>query len=361
MEETQQQGVDGTGEEIKNSLNSFRPSLLKRIIFEGGARVTKEAQDAQLSREAAAIMGAFSDQVSLPGAAQAGGGVVAGMGDPMELPPALAGADRKQMRPFTHHFLARAFLRIFILSLAMYLASRTVGSQFFQEVLLDKIDTTGMFKTADEDAGFSFKDKYKAIIVVIAFFIGLTVVYNWILSWVPYLLLYLYYSAVTRPGEKVKDLAQLSFKYIFDQFIAKEINGDMKFYMSIQSYAIWGLLIFFIIYAFFARSFIMTMKYPDYNMGNGDGEVPWPRKFLMHHMVVVVFAIMFMVGLFVFHFGPRDIQMIAYTAMIVCLYSLVLCQLVLYNLKKSPFFIDLIIILVLLFIVLFNYYVLLYR
>lgn len=365
MEEvqTQQQGVESGGESggaktaglMDKMRTAFKPSLLTRIIMEGGG-IAKQGRDIDLAKDAAAIMG-----VGAWTGVQEGGAASPDIPEgAFQLPEAFKNADRKTMAPFTDNFFARAMLRIFILTVSMYLAARIMGSTYFQENIIDKIDSSGMFNNPDADAGFSFKDKYKILLVVMGMFVALTIVINWALSWLPYIMFYIYFRIITKPGEKVKELAQISFQYIFDEFIAKEMNGNMKFYLSIQSYAIWGLLIFFVVYAFFVESFVMTMLYPMTNEKEEAGELPWVRKFLIHHMMVVIFAILFMVGLFVIHFAPQDIIGIVYTIFFICVYSLLLCTLVLLEVRRKPLAVRLILFVALFVLVVANFRLLLY-
>lgn len=299
---------------------NFKPSLLTRIIFEGGAPRSKPSP-----HKLAGYAGFVTPIIQAGGAALTGGADVK-LDEVVNIPS------------FTDHFLARAFIKLFILTLSMYIAIILVVNTGLSKKLFPSVDLEENYDESDIPPSDVFKMKYKKIFMTLLMFVLFTAILNTLIDYIPLLCLYFHFKINKKLLDNTWWLAEESYNNIFNKFISKQGNGNMQFYDSIQRYGLFGVFIFFCIYFFFVKSFIQDMTYAQYT-SSIDDELKTEKKFLLHHMLIIVFFILVALGLFAMNFEHRDPLMVIYTLIIVALYSLILCFLVSFELKKKKKFV----------------------
>lgn len=297
---------------------NFKPSLLTRIIFEGGARNINKSTN-NLTDYYGLVTP--TPKTIIQGGTQQGGADV-NLDEVINIPS------------FTDNFLARGFLKLFILTLSMYIAIILVVNTGLSKKLFPSVDLEDQYDNSDISPSDDFKNKYKKIFMILLMFVLFTTIINAIIEYTPLIVLFIYFKL----NQKILDdpwwLAEESYNNIFNKFISKQANGNMKFYDSLQRYAIFGIFIIFCVYFFFVKSFIQDMTYSQYT-SSADTEHKTEKKFLLHHMLIVVFFMLVGLGMFSFHFEHRDPLMVIYTLIIIALYSLILCFIISYELKRN--------------------------
>lgn len=288
---------------LKNIKDNFKPSLLTRVLLNGGTAKK------------------FSDHIMQGGAEDAKYFVK------YEINPEL------ELGDFIDQWMARALVKIFIFTIALYLAFQTVGSQGIRGRLFKNVN---MDPSTDSDASpeDDFKDKYKKLMLLTFILILFATVYDFILGKIPYLFIYAYFSYNKKIGDDVVFLTNTTYDLVFNKFPSKQGFGDLKFYDSIQRYATVGVFIYFLVYFFLVKSFISTMRYPVYT-GAEETEYPTEKKFLIFYTLTVMSILLFMVGMFTMHFTYKDIITVSYMILIVALYALFVNFLYSYQLKKE--------------------------
>ena len=288
---------------LKNIKDNFKPSLLTRVLLNGGTAKK------------------FTDHIMQGGAEDAKYFVK------YEINPEL------ELGDFIDQWMARVLVKIFIFTIALYLAFQTVGSQGIMGRLFKNVN---MDPSTDSDASpeDDFKDKYKKLMLLTFILIVFTTVYDFILGKIPYLFIYGYFKYNKKVGDDVVFLTNTTYDLIFNKFPSKQGFGDLKFYDSMQRYATVGVFVYFMVYFFLVKSFISTMRYPIYT-GAQETEYPTEKKFLIFYTLTVMSVLLFMVGMFTMHFTYKDIITVAYMILIVALYALFVNFLYSYQLKKE--------------------------
>lgn len=290
---------------LRNLRLNFKPSLLTRIILDGGAKPQTGG-----------------GKIMRGGAEDAKHFVTYGINPELEL------------HDFVDEWMSRALIKLFILTLSMYFAYLTVGSGFIRRKLFDNVNMDPSTEYA-QPSGDDFKDKYKKIVIYILIFVLFTAYYSFIIEQLPYPLIYMYYSYNKRIGDNVQFLAVQTYHFFFNKFPCKQGMGNMDFFNSMERYALFGILLYFIVYFFLVKSFINTMRYPKYDLNRTeDEELPTEKKFLIYYSLTILFTILFMMGMFVAHFTYKKPFNLLYMALVVALYSLLVNFLFCFILKK---------------------------
>jgi hypothetical protein len=310
---------------LKNIRSNFKPSLLTRLLLNGGTSNTT------------------NDNIMQGGAQDAKYFVK------YEINPDL------ELGEFIDQWMSRVLVKIFIFTIALYLAFQTVGSEGIRGRLFKNVNMDPSTET-DSSPDADFKGKYVKIMLITFILIMFTTVYNFILSKIPYIFIYIYFYYNRKVGDDVTFLANTTFELTFDKFPSKQGFGDLKFYDSMQRYATLGVFLYFLVYFFLVKSFITTLRYPNYT-GAEETEFPVEKKFLIFYTLTVMSVLLFMVGLFVAHFTYKDVVTISYMILIVALYALFVNFLYSYQLKKQKIKM-MVFFFVLLLIVVFNSHIL---
>jgi len=195
---------------------------------------------------------------------------------------------------FPTEFTRRVILRTFILNLAMYTAILLLN--------LFTIDKMIMAIGDGDESDFStqsFGKKYGKILLVYVVFVILAACINYVYAKIFYVLLAAYVSATAPRGTNVTALIKQKWKYVWESFPTSTGTRDMSMYTMLSMIGLGGLICFFIVYAFFVRSFIMQLDYPDYTkQDNNDSydsdekEYNLSRKFLVHQMLFITYFIL---------------------------------------------------------------------
>lgn len=297
---------------LKKLKVNFKPSLLTRIILQGGA----------------------SDDTNLGASETYVKNMVGGAGKTVDL----SDMKQKDMPSFVDHFMARGYCQLFFLTLAMYLASRIIGSKLISGHIMSNVDLM------DPEMDYEGKElspkevfilRYKKIMILLMLFIAISAILLLVIQHIPLLILYVYFNINKKKNDNVWFLAKESFDNIFYKFVSRTEAGNMNFYISIQRYALYGIFLYFLIYYFFVKSFINNMSYPRF-MEDEEQEATVERKFLLHYSLVVLYMVMFSISLFCIHFEFTNPITIIYTFIIIGLYSVFVSYAFYYDMTKRP-------------------------
>lgn len=290
---------------LQNLKQSFKPSMLTRILFEGGA-----------SNAAAAL--ASESAVAMSGGAAAIQPVLFQSG--INLPSR------------TEQFIARAMIKFFVLVISLFCALKVVervGLVFiFPSISLDENPDS------EESPNKIFKQKYKKIIVLVFLFIIVTTVIYYLFMKIPLGILAGYYVGKKLPGESVMELAKAKYDTLFNSFISRDGPGNTVFYNTMQLYALFAVFAMFVIYFLLARGFINNLRYPQHT-DNEDDELATETKLLTYYMVTIMYTLLFMIGIYAAHFTYNQPITIAYFMMLITLVALFVNFTVKYILAKK--------------------------
>ena len=290
---------------LRNLRLNFKPSLLTRIILDGGA--SPQTGGGKIMRGGAEDAKYF---------------VTYGINPDLEL------------HDFVDEWMSRALIKLFILTLSMYLAYLTIGSAFIRKAVFKDFDMEPSTDYAQPSAD-DFKDKYKKIVIFILMFVIWTSLYSFIIEQIPYFFIYIYFYYNRHVGDNVQFLATETYNMIFNKFACKQGLGNMDFFDSMERYALFGILLYFIIYFFLVKSFINTMRYPRYDLDKTEEEeLPTEKKFLIYYSLTILFTILFMMGMFSAHFTYKKPFNLLYMVLVVALYALLVNFLYAFMLKK---------------------------
>ena len=258
---------------MKGIRDQFKPSLLTRILFEGGYNKNQSggAED-----------NAGIDITKIEG-----------------LQPTTA---QPNAPTFIDAFMTRSLVRVFILFLAMYAAMVVLAIPGFIETIFKDVDMSE--PNAAED-GEIFKKRYKKLILFVLVYIILTMVIQVIIYFLIKVLLRLYFESVAPVGIDATKYADDILISLFETFDTNKGKNNMKLYVSIERYALFGVFLFFIVYFLLVKSFINLMTYPPY-MSNPINEQRVERKFLVNYILTVMYFILFSLGLVVAHYSYND-------------------------------------------------------
>lgn len=198
---------------------------------------------------------------------------------------------------FPTEFTRRVILKTFILNLAMY------TSMLLMNMLrIDKMILSIGEGTVENDADFqsqSFGKKYGKILLLYVVFVLLAAAFNYAYTKIFYALLSAYVSANAPAGTNVEKLIKQKWTYVMDSFPTSDGQRDMSMYKMLFMVGLAGLILFFIIYTFFVRSFITQLDYPDYTKQESDEayadetkEYSLARKFLVHQSLFITYFIL---------------------------------------------------------------------
>ena len=305
MEETSNRNINLDTNFLRNLRLNFKPSLLTRIILDGGAKTQSGG-----------------------GKLMKGGAEDAKYFVKYDINPDL------ELQDFIDEWMSRALIKVFILTISMYLAYLTIGSKLIRKAVFRDLDmepSTDFSKPATDD----FKEKYKKIVIFLLMFVIWTTLYSFILEKLPYPLIYLYFYYNKRIGDNVSFLATQTHEFFFNKFPSKQGLGNMDFYNSMERYAVFGIFLYFVVYFFLVKSFITTMRYPNYDLSKSeDEELPTEKKFLIYYSLTILFTLLFMMGMFTAHFTYRKPFNLIYMVLVIALYSLLVNFLFSFILKK---------------------------
>lgn len=249
-----------------------------------------------------------------------------------------------EIHDFIDEWMSRGFLKLFILNIAIYLAYVTVGIPAVRNLFFGNIDMEPQTDYSQPEID-NFKQKYLKIVLYLFVFILFTVIYSFILEKLPYIIIYIYYYYYKKQGDNLDFISTEVYELFFNKFPSKQGNGNMDFFNSMESYAVIGIFIYFVLYFFLVKSFITTMRYPEYTV---DGEeLPTEKKFIIYYSLTVIFTILFMMGMFAAHFAYRTPVNFVYMIIIIALYSLVVCYLYSFQLRRKK------IMMIMMFVILF--------
>jgi hypothetical protein len=259
---------------MKTLRDQFKPSLLTRILFEGGYN----------------------------GGVQKGGeenvGVDLTQIDALQAPT----PGQKEIPTFIDAFMTRSLVRVFILFLAMYVAMVVIGIPGVIETIFKDVD---MSEPNSAEDGVIFKQRYKKLILFLLVFIIFTMIFQIIMYVLIKVLLRLIFEANAPIGTDASKYADMILESLFETFDTDKGKKNMKLYISIERYALLGIFLFFIVYFLLVKSFINLMTYPPYT-DNPINEHRVERKFLVNYILTVIYFILFALGLVVAHYSYND-------------------------------------------------------
>lgn len=314
---------------LRIARNEFKPSLLTRILFEGG------------------------NKFGVKNTSHIGGAENAGV-DLKDLDFSEATNKKETLPKFIDAFMSRSFFRLFVLTISMYTALVIINIPGFVDAIFNDVVLSEPNLTNDKD---QFKKRFLKTILFILIFIIFTMVLQIGIIIAMKILLKIMLEATAPKNVNAEIYANNIIKSFFDSFSTQEGVKDMKLYISIERYAMFGLFLFFIVYFVLVKSFLNLITYPNYT-DDPNNEFRLERKFLSYYMLTVIYFVMFCLGLTVAHYAYSDPVTLAYFVLLIAVYSLLINFAISYDLMKKILFFW-IFMLILLCVVFLNVYFLL--
>jgi hypothetical protein len=144
-----------------------------------------------------------------------------------------------------------------------------------------------------------------------------------------------YGSSVAPKGVNSVQYGNEFFMKLFYKFSSVNGPGDVTMFMKIKTYALWGTLIFMILYMLFVKSFLRSLYYPNYST-YGDNELTVQRKLLINYIVTITYFILFALAIIVSHFCSRDPVSLIYLMLIITLYSVLFTFTLGFAMRRTP-------------------------
>lgn len=265
---------------------TFRPGLMSRLFTEASKNIIKKAHDYNIPVQKSVISGGYNTANSIDVS-------------------------------FTQAFNVRAFLKLYILLISMYLAAYTITNPIINELLLImRIDTKKLVKDPE-----NFKGKYLVLFVLLLLFSLFSWLYNMLIYKIVFWSIYGYYELSDNKGLPSIQITQLKYDDIFEFFGSRLGPGSMDFFSTITSFVIFCLPLILIIYMFFVKSFINKMDYPNY-AGDNEKEHPVERKFLFTYIITAIYIVLMMIGLFAVYINGSEYLVIITTLLAIGVFAI---------------------------------------
>ena len=199
---------------------------------------------------------------------------------------------------FSSEFIARALIRTFLLNISMYIAMEVMDITKLDKIILGEDD----IKMLPENKRYG-----KIVLLLLVFVCIVALVYHG-MQYVAYGLILAYTAFTTPSGVDESLLAKSRWTSFWSTFLTNDGPGNMSLYDTIYAHALYGLLIFIIIYALFVQSYLNRIDYPDFirdeDHNNDEDERSFARKFLTHHSILVTFFVIISVSFVVIVYEP---------------------------------------------------------
>lgn len=291
-----EQGLNFNTKLLKSIRNSFKPSLFARMLYEGGG---------------------------LKALSQTGGGppIVAGI-DPVDV---LAASPS-----YIRFFFARSIVFVFMVVIAYWAALKTATVPAIQSGVMGSVDVN-----SDETSGHK---KWLRLMLLLLVYLLFFVLWMKVVMLVPWGAMYMYYSSLGT----IKDVyahTEAAFQSVFHVFTSNSGPGNMAVFDSFLAYSVWGVLIMFLLYTLFVKSFFKGISYPEYHE-NDKEEPKTEKKFLLFHTLTSIFILLFMIGIYCAHHSfssTEDMVWLVYMYFMIGAVALLIQLMIRYELKRSIF------------------------
>ena len=292
----------------------FKPGLLTRILFDGGAHNIMWGGDGQ------------------------GKAVVE---------KSLQELKKSEIPGFMGVYLARAMVFFFILFLSYYFAIKVMAQDDIKG---------GIYKGSgldDEEA--SWTKKYRHTLLYVFVFLLFTTLFYWGILGIIWVMVYAYVSTFAKQGENIGPVVSELWDRLFYKFVSKDGYGNTEYVKSMVRYAVWGVFILFMLYMLFVRSFVNNMSYPLYLEEGDQEEHSNERKLLIFFAIISLFIFLAMVIIFCGDWAwPNDLSTLFISIVVLAFHTLLVCLVFRYELKKDNIRVALFIILM--FVLVFLHY-----
>jgi hypothetical protein len=236
-------------------------------------------------------------------------------------------ANNPNIPSFMQQFTARAFVKLFIFSLSMFLAAKLAGSPAIVNTISEH---TGVKNNQDA----SFKSLYYTHFIMLCLLITFYIIFHIILSYIPYIAFLIYFYWNKSPVDDVWQLAKDSANNVMDNFVCKEGIGKMDAYTILEIIAIVGGILFFLIYVLFEKQFLYNLKYIKY-VENGNEELSQQNKFYMFIALTTIYILIFMTVVFTFIFTENEIMTLFIVVIVAFMFALFISCACMYILKQE--------------------------
>lgn len=276
---------------LRSIRNNFKPSLFARLLFEGGG---------------------LKDQ--------SGGAPIVATLDPKD---AMANAPS-----YVRFFFARSMVFVVMVVIAYWLALKVTTSPAIKDGVMGGVDVN-----SDETSGHK---KWLRLLILLLVYILFFIIWMKVILFIPWGAMYMYYSSLGT----IKDVyayTEAAFQKVFYVFTHNKGQGDMSVFNSFLSYSVWGVLLMFLFYTLFVKSFFRDIAYPNYH--EDDKEEPaTEKKFLLFHTITSLFILLFLIGLHCAHHSfssTEDMVWLVYMYFILGGVALLIHVMYRYELKRN--------------------------
>lgn len=195
-------------------------------------------------------------------------------------------------------YVSKALLRVVVLSLAMY-----ISLLIFSKTQLDRKIT--QINEGNNQLPESYVQRYWLLIALYLVFVVFTTVMYIILKYMMYGAMYFYIYIKAPKDADVASLVISAWNTFWNTYNGYNGEGSMSSYDNLVMIALYGLLVFFALYAFFAKSFITQLNYPNYtgldqnSALDPENEYSVPCKLLAHQATFIVLFLLFVLSFLV--------------------------------------------------------------
>jgi hypothetical protein len=290
---------------IRDSLN--KPSLLARIMFEDSGFAKPDATS--MAGGATKIV-ATADAASL----------------------------YNDLPPYIRFLFARAMVFLVIVVISMWIAMKITTIPVIQDIVMGDVDVN--------DKTTSGHKKWIRLNLLMWVYLLLFVVVFYVVRKVIWGAMYMWYSGKGNIPDVVKH-TDIMYQLYLTNFASKQGPGDISSFNTFLSYSLWFVLILFIFYTLFVKSFFRDLAYPSYHEDDYD-EPRTEKKFLVHQTIVILYVLLFLIGIYCAHHSSgnaKEIMWLLYMYLIIGSLTLMIHLAWAYDLKKKLLHVFLILIL----------------
>lgn len=291
----------GGGSILKNLKVKYKPSLFTRILFNGGA----QGLDFDIMGGGAKKTAATTSSASVPEGSE-----------------------------YIEELFKKSLMHVLLLTASMYIAYRLVT---FSGVISFIFKDTNLDDEIISDQ--ESKTRYKKMVLFLTFFVlltavclaGVTALFEFVLRMT---------GRILAPNNVNSDeYADEFFHSRYDTFMYNGIKGDIKPYAKIRNFSLIGVFIFVVLYMLFVKSFLKNMHYPVYT-DDDELELSTYQKFILNYIILIIYFILFCVGLLVVHHSSNDLFGMVLSILILSVYSLIFTFFISFQLRRKNFIVS---------------------
>lgn len=232
---------------------------------------------------------------------------------------------------FAENVLDKVWIWIFILMVSLYVAAKILNIQTIQGALFPEDNVNSDFDNMD----VPFKERYKLLARYTWIYVLLVVLTHVAIFALVYVFIAIYVGASSNHGDNVGKAIQDTFANIF----WRHSEGNMKVYLMALGFCLFGLFVWYLLYFAAVRSHFAGITYPDYidKETSSAEEHTMPSKYIFHYALMVCYAMLFMVGLFILHYFTKPLAMgpLGFHLFLLIAYSALFTSWIGYELEKK--------------------------